>query len=59
MQEFLAARIEAWQLHGESLVMLGQDKDDAKDAIETLKEAAELIRKGIARCKLGDREKER
>ena len=59
LQEFLAARIEAWQLHGESFVMIGQDMNDAKEAIETLKEAAELIRKGIARCKVGDREKER
>ena len=59
LQARLAARIEAWQLHGESLVMLGQEMADAQGAIETLKAAGELIRKGIARCKLGDKDRER
>ena len=39
--------------------MLGQDMNDAEEAIKTLKDAASFIRKGIARCRVGDRVKER
>ena len=40
--------------------MIGQDEESAEKALEILKEAAELIRRGIARCKSrADREVER
>ena len=36
-QELLGQKIEAWQLKGEALVMIGQEEASAEKAIEILK----------------------